>query len=163
MEKFARRCDVTGKGMNEGWCWGDGMFYTESKEDTLAELRKTCPEQAHLSDDELLTWAVEEEELLYWTDWYEEDFEEAGFYFTEDGEEIETGTEISEEVKELAVVTAYIQHHGLLDVGSFFYTIDKAIEIAAAFVSKYGPNYEWVEEDFEETLTKFVKDFETKI
>ena len=89
MKKYARRCDVTGKGMNEGWCWGDGMFYTSTKEDTIAELRKDNPSKADLSDDDLLEWAVEEEEMLYWTDWYEEDLDEQGYYYTEDGEEIE--------------------------------------------------------------------------
>ena len=27
MEKFARRCDITGRGMNEGYCFGDGEQY----------------------------------------------------------------------------------------------------------------------------------------
>ena len=41
MEKklWARRCSVTGKGMNEGWVWGDGVFYTKYLEDTLKECR----------------------------------------------------------------------------------------------------------------------------
>jgi hypothetical protein len=73
MEKFARTCDVTKEGMNEGWCWGDGMFYTKYLEDTINELRKDYPENVDLSDDELLEWAVEEEDILYWTDWYDED------------------------------------------------------------------------------------------
>ena len=38
--KYARKCDVTNKGMNEGWVWGDGTFYTSTKELTLAECRK---------------------------------------------------------------------------------------------------------------------------
>ena len=38
--KYARKCDVSGKGMNEGWVWGDGVFYTSTKEITLAECRK---------------------------------------------------------------------------------------------------------------------------
>ncbi len=38
--KYARRCDVTNKGMNEGWVWGNGVFYTSTKELTLAECRK---------------------------------------------------------------------------------------------------------------------------
>ena len=71
MERFARICSITNEGMNEGWCWGDGMFYTKYKEDTLKELRKDYPEQSELSDDELLEWAVEEEEILYWTEWDE--------------------------------------------------------------------------------------------
>lgn len=38
--KYARLCDVTNNGMNEGWVWGDGVFYTSTKEITLAECRK---------------------------------------------------------------------------------------------------------------------------
>jgi len=37
---WARQCDVTAEGMNEGWVWGDGTFYTKHEEDTLAECRK---------------------------------------------------------------------------------------------------------------------------
>jgi hypothetical protein len=73
MEKFARKCDITNEGMNEGWCWEDGIFYTKYKQDTIDELRKDCPEQAFLNDDDLLDWAVNEEEILYWTEWEDED------------------------------------------------------------------------------------------
>ena len=38
--KYARRCDVTGHGMNSGYVWEDGIFYTKDLETTLAELRK---------------------------------------------------------------------------------------------------------------------------
>jgi len=89
MKKYARRCDVTGKGMNEGWCWGDGAFYTKTKKDTVAELRKYNPSKSDLYDNYLIEWAVEEEEMLYWTQWYTEDIDEQGYYYTEDGEEIE--------------------------------------------------------------------------
>ncbi len=74
MEKFARKCDITNEGMNEGWCWYDGGFYTKYKADTITELRKDNPEQSELTDDELLEWAFEEE-ILYWTEWEEDDFE----------------------------------------------------------------------------------------
>lgn len=39
-KKYARKCDVTGKGMNSGWVWGDGVYYTSTLEITLAECRK---------------------------------------------------------------------------------------------------------------------------
>tara|TARA_R110000824_G_scaffold197179_2_gene380580 strand:+ start:1187 stop:1540 length:354 start_codon:yes stop_codon:yes gene_type:complete len=38
--KYARQCSITGEGMNEGWVWGDGAFYTKYEKDTLAECRK---------------------------------------------------------------------------------------------------------------------------
>jgi len=76
MEYFARTCSVTGEGMNEGWCWGDGSFYTKDKDVTIKELRTDYPEHSDLSDDDLLTWAVEDEDILYWTEWYDEDEDE---------------------------------------------------------------------------------------
>ena len=40
MKTFARKCSVTGELMNEGWVWGDGVFYTKHLADTLAECRQ---------------------------------------------------------------------------------------------------------------------------
>ena len=37
--KYARKCSITGEGMNQGWCWGEGVFYTKSEKSTLAECR----------------------------------------------------------------------------------------------------------------------------
>jgi hypothetical protein len=87
MEKFARRCDVTGEPMNEGWCWGDGMFYTATEESTITELRKEYPSKVHITDDELMQYAYDNE-VLYWTEWYSDEIEEQGFYFTNEGEEV---------------------------------------------------------------------------
>ena len=73
---YARQCDITGEGMNEGWCWGDGLFYSKYEADTIKELRKDFKnETKDLTNDEVLDWAVEEEELLYWTEWEEEDLQ----------------------------------------------------------------------------------------
>ena len=69
---WARQCDVTEEGMNEGWCWGDGHFYTKHKKDTIAELRKDHSDRNIFSDEELLEWAYDEE-ILYWTEWECED------------------------------------------------------------------------------------------
>tara|TARA_Y100001963_G_C6730990_1_gene423868 strand:+ start:667 stop:1050 length:384 start_codon:yes stop_codon:yes gene_type:complete len=38
-KKYARKCDASGKGMNEGWVWGNGVYYTSTLELTLAECR----------------------------------------------------------------------------------------------------------------------------
>jgi hypothetical protein len=35
--KYARRCDITGEGMNEGWVWCDGAFYSKYLKDTMTE------------------------------------------------------------------------------------------------------------------------------
>ncbi len=75
---YARQCSVTEDGMNEGWCWGDGLFYTKSYETTIIELRKDYPDKKDLTDDELLTLAVEVDERLYYTEWEcEEDMQYA--------------------------------------------------------------------------------------
>lgn len=100
MKKYARKCDVTGKGMNEGWCWGEGVYYTKTKEATIKELRSDIKDGAYdfdelgsdamlqMSDDELMLYAYNCE-VFYWSDWYDEDLGEQGYYYTEDGEEIE--------------------------------------------------------------------------
>ena len=38
--KYARQCSITGQGMNSGWVFGDGAFYTKYYKDALAECRK---------------------------------------------------------------------------------------------------------------------------
>ncbi len=70
--KYARRCSITSEGMNKGWVWGDGIFYTKYEKDTLAELRKDYPWKSWCSDDELIDWAVYTEEVLYYTEWEDE-------------------------------------------------------------------------------------------
>jgi len=40
VKTFARQCSITGKPMNEGWVWCDGVFYTATLSDTLKELRR---------------------------------------------------------------------------------------------------------------------------
>lgn len=37
--KWARRCDVSGKGMMEGWVWLDGSYYTSTEDITLRKCR----------------------------------------------------------------------------------------------------------------------------
>lgn len=71
--RYARKCDITHEGMNEGWCWGDGSFYTKYESDTVAELRDEFESSVGVqTDDELLEWAVKED-ILYWTEWEDED------------------------------------------------------------------------------------------
>jgi hypothetical protein len=51
MTKYARKCDVTGRGMNEGWVWGEGTYYTSTKEVTIAELRSDIQDGAYDFDE----------------------------------------------------------------------------------------------------------------
>ena len=97
MERFARCCDVTGRGMNEGWVWGEGTYYTSTKENTIAELRSDIEDGAwdfdevgaeallKLSDDDLLQYAYDSD-VLYYTEWEEIDDD---CYYDAEGNEYE--------------------------------------------------------------------------
>jgi len=72
--KYARKCSVTGEGMNEGWCWYDGTFYTKHQGYTVKELHNDFDKEwgSHdWTDDEILEMAVDGE-VLYWTVWEDE-------------------------------------------------------------------------------------------
>tara|TARA_R110000796_G_scaffold221199_1_gene337267 strand:+ start:244 stop:486 length:243 start_codon:yes stop_codon:yes gene_type:complete len=76
--KYARACDITGKGMNEGYCIGDGNMYIKSHLDMLQ----------HVTDD--TDYATMEEayeaDYYYYTDWDDEDefqYEEINGILTE--------------------------------------------------------------------------------
>jgi hypothetical protein len=60
MELFARKCDVTGKGMNEGWVVGDGEMYFANEEDAI----KWCTDNGYASMDEAY-----EDDAIYYTEW----------------------------------------------------------------------------------------------
>jgi hypothetical protein len=95
MKKYARKCDVTGCGMNSGWVWGDGAFYTSTKEVTIKELRNDISsggydfdevgaiELLKKTDDELMDYAWEND-IFYWTEWQEVDEDS---WFDADGNE----------------------------------------------------------------------------
>jgi hypothetical protein len=61
---WPRRCDVTGKGMDEGFCFGDGMYYIADDENALAFVRK----QGYASLKESY-----EDGNHYWTEWYDDE------------------------------------------------------------------------------------------
>ena len=73
--KFARKCDNCGKGMNQGYCWGDGEGYACSDECLFVD--GYTPEQR---DEDY------ENDAIYWTEWEELNEDH---YFTAEGEEIE--------------------------------------------------------------------------
>lgn len=67
-ELFARKCDITGKGMNEGYCFREGEMYFSEKEHLVKHLRDIGTDiDNNLSDDEVLNIAYEEEEYYYTT------------------------------------------------------------------------------------------------
>jgi hypothetical protein len=114
MKTFARKCSITGELMNEGWVWGDGMFYTKYESDTLKECRRDREFILGIYDDidvenllseceltEAILRARRNEETdedllliafngdyLYYTEW-EDDIEEHQYAIDADGNEIE--------------------------------------------------------------------------
>ena len=53
---FARQCDITGEGMNEGYCIQDGLMYIKHKKDMIKHLRGVENVVVHkLTDDNLMS------------------------------------------------------------------------------------------------------------
>lgn len=67
MEKFAAKCSITGEGMNEGWVAYDGEMYFANEEDAL----DWCIENGYEDIQEAY-----DDEVIYWTDWYNDDEED---------------------------------------------------------------------------------------
>lgn len=78
MEKFARKCDVTGRGMNEGYCFGDGEDYACDLESALL----IAKEYGYDNLDEAY-----EDGAYYYTEWEELDDD---VYYDAEGNEYET-------------------------------------------------------------------------
>ena len=78
MERFARRCDATGRGINEGYVVGDGDLYFSEEKYLIEHLRSRgwmdgldefILKEAYLSDEYYYTeWDEVDED-----DWYDED------------------------------------------------------------------------------------------
>ena len=96
-ELFARRCDVTNKGMNEGFCINDGEMYIKDEKDMIKHLRDIEKEgnpdydkdvsEGRLTDDFLLN-DYYNAEYYYFTDWYDTIDEEEDMLFDEEGNEV---------------------------------------------------------------------------
>ena len=78
--KWARVDTATGKGMNEGFCVGEGDAYFEEEADLIKYLREqNVDENKELSDDFILAEAYALEEY-YYTEW---DVEDSDYYYEE--------------------------------------------------------------------------------
>ena len=92
MEKFARRCDATGRGMNEGYVVNDGELYFSNEEHLLEHLRTLDWEDADgnrsadLTEDEDILEFFYNEDYSYYTEWEEIDDD---IFYDEDGNEYE--------------------------------------------------------------------------
>ena len=96
-ERYARKCDISGEGMNEGYLIEDGIMYIKHEKDLIKHLREMdfCSEDEEgnpidvnsFSDSELMEWSYNDE-YHYWTDWYET-LEEEDEWYTKEGKLIE--------------------------------------------------------------------------
>ena len=95
MKKFARRCDATGRGMNEGYVLGDGELYFAEKEDLIKHLRTLNWEDCNgarskdiTNDEDLLDFFYNEDQY-YYTEWDEDDIVPGMEYYDAEGNEYE--------------------------------------------------------------------------
>jgi hypothetical protein len=117
MEKHARKCDVTGRGMNSGWVWGDDAFYTSTKEVTIKELRNDissggydfddigAEELLKKTDDELFEYAWNND-IFYYTEWEEVDDDS---WFDADGNEYRTFDGKEYQIKNSVSASAFLE------------------------------------------------------
>ena len=62
-EQYARKCDITGEGMNDGYVVGDGFMHIKYEKDLIALIRSWgVDENNELSDDFILNESYENEE-----------------------------------------------------------------------------------------------------
>ena len=79
---YARQCDITGEGMNEGYCIQDGLMYIKYEKDMIKHIREVEKEgnleydkdisEGRLTDDFLLN-DYYNADYYYWTEWECED------------------------------------------------------------------------------------------
>jgi hypothetical protein len=91
MERYARKCDATGRGMNEGYVVGAGDLHFSEKQHLIDYLRGVEWEDSNgvsssdmKTDDDLMDYFYNEE-FYYYTEWEEID----DVYYDEDGTEYE--------------------------------------------------------------------------
>jgi len=81
--RWARKCDATGEGMNQGYVYGDGEKYFKYEKDLIAYIREGADESFNDASDEFLLNQAYELDEYYWTEW--ESPEEDQWYELEDG------------------------------------------------------------------------------
>ena len=66
---YARQCDITGEGMNEGYCIQDGLMYIKYKKDMIKHLREVENVVVHELTDDILMSEYYNADYYYWTEW----------------------------------------------------------------------------------------------
>ena len=72
--KYARRCDITGKGMNAGYCIGDGAMYIKLEKDLDTHIQS--------GTDYKSVQDAYEDDYFYYTEWDAIDEDQ---HYTHDG------------------------------------------------------------------------------
>ena len=82
VDYWARQCDISGEGMDDGYCIDDGQMYIKHEKDMVEWLRSKDWEFENeygliiniskLDDYDLLEWAFNDE-IFYWTEWFEKE------------------------------------------------------------------------------------------
>jgi len=87
MDRYARKCDATGVGMNEGFVVGAGDLHFSEKQHLIEWLKGLAKEESlNFESDKSMMNHYYEEELYYYTEWEEVDDD---VYYDEDGNEYE--------------------------------------------------------------------------
>lgn len=92
MNRYARKCDATGRGMNDGFVVGAGDLHFSEKQHLIDYLRGVEWEDSNgVSSSDMKTDAdlmdyFYNEEFYYYTEWEETDED---VYYDEDGNEYE--------------------------------------------------------------------------
>tara|TARA_R110000737_G_scaffold348088_1_gene381167 strand:+ start:565 stop:891 length:327 start_codon:yes stop_codon:yes gene_type:complete len=79
--RYARKCDVTGEGMNEGYCIGEGDMYIKYEKDMIKHIRKIDSVDNKYHESDMLNDKLSDEWLLQ--DYYQHDY----YYYTHWGPE----------------------------------------------------------------------------
>jgi hypothetical protein len=69
--KYARKCSITGEGMNEGW-EDESEQYFKYEKDVIAWLREVEFGTYDSQSDDLMLKEAVEYDVLYWTVWEDE-------------------------------------------------------------------------------------------
>lgn len=67
--KYARKCSVTGEGMNEGYVWRDAEMYFKYEKDLIRHIRSLGDEEFNKASDKFLLKESYNEGECYWTQW----------------------------------------------------------------------------------------------
>lgn len=104
MEKFARKCSATGRGMNHGYVVLDGEYYF-SEDKYLIEWLRSRDNTEGLSDDYLFTESFQLDEW-YYTEWQEVDDDS---WFDADGNQYHMFDGKEHQIKNSVSASAFLE------------------------------------------------------